>query len=269
LFIVPDAAERQAGLFRELRAQGHECGMHFHSQSWQDNYLSPEAHDYLGGYGPDEQYDLLAQARQQFADAVGFEPLSFRPGNCSANDHTFRVLTSLGFRCGSVSQPGRCVVRLKAVWTAACRAVHRAHAAFRLVPGSLDFVEVPLTVDMSRTDDTFGVGDIRFETSTTPDVRQGIQDSLNWLLQSEALCTHLCFLTHNFVSYSKPSDDPESRLPVLEGALRAIAELAARYGLEPEGVTISAMRERYLAAEKEAERSWGASGIGNGTGSGD
>src|SRR5262245_24961541 len=74
LVIVPDAADAQAKLFREVSESGHECGLHFHSQSWRDNYKNPKEHDFLGGYPAAEQYRILGEARDQWAGALGFAP---------------------------------------------------------------------------------------------------------------------------------------------------------------------------------------------------
>jgi peptidoglycan/xylan/chitin deacetylase (PgdA/CDA1 family) len=152
LFIVPDTAEKQARLFQQMRADGHECGLHIHPQGWGDNYKNPDAHDYLGGYSGEQQFEMLGRAKGQWANAIGVAPDAFRAGNFSANDETFRVLDALQFRSSSTSQPGRVVPGFRAVWAGATRIVHRAHRGFRLIEGDLDLVEVPATVDATRTE---------------------------------------------------------------------------------------------------------------------
>lgn len=241
LFIVPDTAEKQSSLFLKLARDGHECGMHFHAQSWQNNYLDPDAHDYLGGYTAEEQYTLLSKALEQSSNALGFKPQCFRPGNVSANDDTFSVLNSLGFTCGSVSQPGRLAPKLKAVWTGAARDVHHTHKAFRLIHGELPFIEVPLAVDSTRTDHWTKVGDLRFEVRDAPDIMRGIEDTLAWQIKNNSIVKHVCLFTHN---------TPETRLPSIKGVLESLPEIAGKFGLTPCGCTLSSLRENFSALSK-------------------
>ena len=236
LFIVPDTADKQAGLFRQLKQEGHECGMHFHAQSWKDNYKDPDDHDYLGGYGPEEQYGLLKEAKEQCEKALGFSPVSFRPGNFSANDTTFRVLGSLGFTGGSVSQPGRCVPSYKAVWSKAPREIHRAHPAFRLVPGDLDFVEVPVTSDQTVEKHWTGVGDTRFEACDADTIIRAARAEIGHQIKEKAPLQHLCFFTHNFADYGQGK---QSSRPVLQKVIDSLPAIAAEYDLEAEGCTIA------------------------------
>ena len=254
MFIAPEAGERQRTLFRGLRCDGHECGMHLHPHSWRDHYRDPDAHEYLGAYPPEIQHAILDQARNQLADALGFAPMAFRPGNFSANDDTFVALDAVGFLCGSVSQPGRCVPKLRAVWTGATRAVHRAHRAFRLIPGDLDFVEVPLTVGAIPSDHWTGVEDTRFEDREASDVLRAIEATLQWQTENNAQLKHLCFFTHNFVSYDDNDAAGPSRLPVLRSVLEGIPEVADQFGLEPQGCTVSAAAEAFRAGDQCGRR---------------
>jgi hypothetical protein len=262
LFIVPDTAAKQAHVFQELHRDGHECGLHLHPQCWRDNYRQMEAHDYLGGYPAEEQFRILGQARDQWAEAVGWTPAAFRSGNFSANDSTFSVLAALRFKCGSVSQPGRFAPQCKAVWTGAVRGVHRAHKCFRLLEGDLDFVEIPPTVDTTRTDHWTGVGDARLEDWEAPDILNAIADSLKWQQENSTPIKHICLFTHNYVNYS-PEDVAvpavhrnimvgKSRRPVVKGVLAALPRLAEPYGLDVKGCTLSQLREHYLASGVKA-----------------
>ena len=80
----------------------------------------------------------------------GRRAASFRPGHFSGNDSTFKALYDTGFRQGSVSPPERFIPKLRAVWLGAEPDAHHAHPCFRLIPGDLDFFEVPMTVDPDR-----------------------------------------------------------------------------------------------------------------------
>jgi len=251
LFIVPDTAIKQPRLFQQMRADGHECGLHIHPQGWGDNYKNPDVHDYLGGYSGAQQFEMLQRAKDQWAHAVGFAPETFRAGNFSGNDDTFRVLDALQFRSSSTSQPGRIAPQLKAVWAGALRSVHRAHRSNRLIEGDLTLVEVPGTVDATRTDHWTGVGDARLEDWEAPDILHAIEDSLKWQFANKARTHHLCLFTHSYVPFGDGDVEVEkpfgkSRLAVLHAVLDAIPAVAARFGLVAEGSTLSTVRERYL-----------------------
>ncbi len=246
LLIVPDAAQKQARVLRRLHREGHECGLHVHPHSWHNNYLAPDHHEYLGGMTAEEQYIMIEEARDELAEALAAAPESFRPGNFSANDDTFRVLASLGFRCGSVSQPGRSLPRIRAVWHGAGRAVFRANRAFRLVPGDLDFVEIPVTVDSSRTDHWSGVGDTRLDDCPPPDILHAMADTLRGLAAVHAPVKHLCLFSHNSVRYEAGHGD--GRLPILKSVADGIARLAAQHEMEVVGCTLSQLRGHYLGA---------------------
>lgn len=257
LFIVPDTAEKQPSLFQQMRSEGHECGLHIHPQGWGENYKNPDAHDYLGGYNGEQQFDMLRRAKEQWSNALGFAPETFRAGNFSANDDTLRVLDALQFRSSSTSQPQRVVPKFKAVWAGATRAVHRAHKSFRLIEGDLNLVEVPTTVDATRTDHWTGVGDARIEDWEAPDIIHAIEDSLKWQVENHAPIHHLCLFTHNYIPFGERDVEIEkpygqTRRAVLHAVLDAIPEVAARFGLSPQGCTVSALAERYSQVTKRA-----------------
>lgn len=258
LFVVPDTATKQGGMLQEVAGQtGAELGMHFHPQYWRDNYRSPDDHEFLGGYSGEEQYELLSEALSQTTEGLGQQPRAFRGGNFSANDETFGVLVRLGFTHGSVGQPGRTVTGVRAVWPGACPDVHRAHRAFRLVPGDLDFVEVPVTSDRARTDNWTGVGDVRFEGATPEQIAKAVRQEVTRQVEDGELIKHVCLFTHNVVSYFPESRIGESKYEVLVGAIEHIREIAEELDLEVRGATIAEVRDALIEAEREVARPGG------------
>ena len=101
-FAVPEAVEAHVELFQRLIAAGHEVGLHLHPHTFRYG-----VNEYLGNLPYDRQFDIVREARDAFAAALGFPPTSFRPGHFSANADTFRILSSLGFLRGSSVIPGR------------------------------------------------------------------------------------------------------------------------------------------------------------------
>jgi hypothetical protein len=251
LFIVPDTAEKQADLFRELAdSTGAELGMHMHPQCWRDHYLNPDDHEYLGGYSGADQAQILADGLAQWTDAIGFRPVSFRGGNFSANDETFGVLADLGFTHGSVSQPGRVVTKYRASWPDAVWDVHRSHRAFRCAAGDLDFVEVPLTSDRNRSDHWTGVGDVRIENATAEQIVVAARQEVTRQIEEARPLRHICILTHNFVNYWAVDDKEEGRLAVLKEAVEGFVKMGEQLGLETRGATTLDIRNAYLEAER-------------------
>ena len=78
---------------------------------------------------------------------MGFEPVCFCMGYASANDYTYGVLDDLGFKYGQVGLPGRRLVETACVWEGEPLYIHYANRYNRLLPGQLDFVDVPHTID--------------------------------------------------------------------------------------------------------------------------
>jgi len=251
LFIVPDTAEKQSELFRDLaESTGAELGMHMHPQCWKDNYLNSDDHEYLGGYSGEDQFQILSEGLSQWTEAIGFRPVSFRGGNFSANDETFGVLVDLGFTHGSVSQPGRVVSRYRASWSDAVWDVHRPHKAFRCAEGDLDFVEVPLTSDRLRTDHWTGVGDVRIENATAEQIGLAASQEVIRQTEEDRPLKHICILTHNFVNYWASDEGEENRLVILKQAILGFKELGERLDLQVVGSTTQDIRNTYLETER-------------------
>ena len=75
-FVLPADAKAYSAQLQELAKQGFEIGLHYHPQ--EEGYG-----DYCGAYTSDEQHTMYTDAIQCFADALGFEPKTFRAGSLS------------------------------------------------------------------------------------------------------------------------------------------------------------------------------------------
>jgi peptidoglycan/xylan/chitin deacetylase (PgdA/CDA1 family) len=145
LFVHPQVGERHRDLFLDLRADGVCLGLHLHPYK-----LNPDYRHDLGAYAAEIQREILTEAIDRWEAIFDEHPRYVRPGVFSASDATYQVLDDLGFAGGSVSTPGRVKPAAAAVWAGAPVDPHRGHAAFRMLPGDLDFVDAPVTVDRSR-----------------------------------------------------------------------------------------------------------------------
>ena len=145
LFVHPQVGEQHRDLFLDLRDSGVCLGLHLHPYK-----LNPDYRADLGAYAAETQREILTEAIDRWEAVFDEHPRYVRPGVFSANDATYQVLDDIGFLGGSVSTPGRVKPDAAAVWAGAPVDPHRGHAAFRMLPGDLDFVDAPVTVDRSR-----------------------------------------------------------------------------------------------------------------------
>jgi len=139
-FIIPKDAESAPDLYRSIMDRGHEVGLHLHPGD--EGFF-----EFAGVMGPDEQRELVGKAKDRWARAMGFEPVSFCMGYASANDYTYAVLEEAGFEYGQVGLPGRRLPETACVWEGAPLYIHYANRYNRLLPGDMDFVDVPHTID--------------------------------------------------------------------------------------------------------------------------
>jgi hypothetical protein len=237
LFIVPECAEMHRTLLRHLAGKGVEMGLHLHPQSF-------DAHQYekyLGEYERDEQLGLIMEARDRFAQSMGTNPRSFRSGNFSANDDTFPVLDFLGFRQGSVSDPGRNTPGFAATWNGAIPDPHWASGDDRLTKGELSFLEVPVTTDPGRLQPNGFPYELRIENGGVVDWQMPIIDRfLERVKQTDVEMPCLCFFTHNFIDYSEQESD---QFLTLSGVVDYLRDLD---GCDIVPATMEGVRETFV-----------------------
>lgn len=216
LFVHPQVGDRHRDLFLDLRASGVCLGLHLHPYK-----LNPDYREDLGAYTAETQRDILAEAIDRWETIFDEHPRYVRPGVFSASDATYRILDDLGFAGGSVSTPGRVKPEAAAVWAGAPVDPHRGHAAFRMLPGELDFVDAPVTVDRSRpvTGGHLGQGgyeslyvsDIEAEAldpdATAYDLAAVTRNTMDRIERETPASPALVTNTHN----NMPYDDPDHR----------------------------------------------------------
>jgi len=220
-FIVPETAHRHRDLFLALKRKGFELGMHLHPQSLGDLRYK----DYLGGYSLEKQIEILKEATNIWAEALGETPKSFRPGNFSANDSTFKALYTVGFRQGSVSAPEREMPEFKAVWRGTYPYAHHVHPDFRLIPGELDFYEVPITVDWDRrTWQGKSAMELRVEMGGSKDHFSTIKKRILDMKGKKIPVKTLVAITHNYFDYKSKRERQRKTLEKITNYLWRCAD---------------------------------------------
>jgi peptidoglycan/xylan/chitin deacetylase (PgdA/CDA1 family) len=236
--IHPEVTGAHPDLMLELEGEGACLGLHVHPWKFADGHY--KAH--FGGLSAERQYAILSEATEMWRDGLGKRPRYFRPGTFSANDSTFAVLDHLGFLGGSVSLPGRVYPDMNAVWAGAEYDPHRANAVFRQVPGDLDFVNIPLSVDISRTEDRDGR---KFHWDLRPDWQAAdyhriARNIVEQVIARAPRVRVLHMVTHNDNDFSNPDDRVRKNyatvLRELTGAIRAA-------GGEPAGATFASVAD--------------------------
>lgn len=239
LFVLPGDARAYPKLLNKFAEEGVEIGLHYHPQ--EEGYV-----DFCGAYAAEQQREMYRTALRQFADAVGFEPRTFRTGSCSANDATFPITADLGFTSCSHSMPGRKMTTLRSNWSGAPDYVHYAHPANRLLEGELDLVEVPLTTDPDS---------MLWSGGHPQDLRVELLDAKNQaylidkILQREKLrpgpIKSIVALSHNVFRYDEPND---FRRQTFEQMLCDFAALAHHHEVLLKPATISEVAAAYRAS---------------------
>ena len=132
--------ESRPSLYRMLYDEGHQLGIHVHPAD--EGYV-----EFAGVMGPDEQREMFLKANDRWSQAMGFRPDTVAIGYGSANDYTYTALEEAGFDHGNISLVGRRLPECACVWEGTPPYIHYAHRYNRLLPGDMDFIEIPHTVD--------------------------------------------------------------------------------------------------------------------------
>ena len=253
LFVHPEAAVAQSAMFREFERNGACLGLHMHPWKyslWRHGGRRYMAH--YGGLSTGEQKELLAEASSVWAEAIGHRPEHFRPGTFSANDAIFRVLQEEGFRGGSCTAPGRVIPEMQAIWTGGQPDPHRASAIFRQALGTLDFANMPLSADFSRS--LAGPAGRSMYADFRPDVDWPGQYGVSYRTIATNIVRQvrdrapsvpvLNSITHNHYDYRNATDAVHGRLRVMLDEMMAACETA---GVRTVGATLKEVVDEVLA----------------------
>ncbi|MBI3986662.1 MAG: polysaccharide deacetylase family protein [Lentisphaerae bacterium] len=219
---IPSEMRAHAALYRGLREQGHEVGLHIHPSD--QGY-----EEFLGVYGFEDQLKIISEAARVFEDFAGFPPTTFSPGYLSANDHTFPAIEAAGFRHGTVSCPTRDLPQCACVWGHSPMDVHYPHRFNRMLTGDVDFVEIPQTIDPeSRMWGGAHPLDLRVELVDAKNHYYTMEKAVKWQVEAgdRVPVKYLKVVTHNIFEFGNPADFRRETLLKMIDAARRICEKA-------------------------------------------
>ncbi|MCL6541600.1 MAG: hypothetical protein K6T87_13640 [Roseiflexus sp.] len=239
LFVAPQCAVEHTPLLEELAGRGVELGLYV-------NPLQAESGSYrnfLGTLAPDVQRRLIDDAAERFADALGVRPRSFRPCKHSASDATYRLLYELGFRQGSIAQPGFMLPRIGVEWEHVVHHPRYVDAQHHERAGDLPFLDVPVTTDPDQRQITNQPYELRIDAGTFEALHQPvIERAIERMIEDAALFCALCFTSDNRPAYDN-DNDKHSR--TLEAVLDYLEALGEQHDLVP--TTLAGAHERFRA----------------------
>ncbi len=234
--VIPSDTAVHAGIYQELGKAGHEVGLHYHP--WIEGRS-----EFLGSEGPKAQRELLVEAIDRHAQAMGERPLAFCPGYGSANDHTYGILEELGFTHGLVSIPTRDLPQCACVWGNSPLDPHYPHRYSKSLAGDVNFVDLPPTIDpQSRMWGGAHPQDLRVELVDAKNHFYTIDKAVRRQLLEETPLLQIHAVTHNIFEFGDPKN---FRRETYYGMVEAAKRIASRENVSFRAATLSEVAGRY------------------------
>ncbi|MCJ7736008.1 MAG: hypothetical protein MUQ10_01665 [Anaerolineae bacterium] len=246
LFAHPEVAAAHRELLLELQSEGACLGLHLHPYKFADGRYTQD----LGLYSASMQREILGAATAAWAITMDQAPHHFRAGFFSANDSTFGELRGLGFKGGSLSNPGRVLPEHGSLWAGADAYPHRSHLSFRQLPGKSDFIEVPVSVDYLRPVEMGAAGEQGYEWLYIPahyHHEQVVKDLVARARADAPPLFPIVLDTHNDQDYFDSGTVARQNLDLI---LATLEQESAKVGLEPVGATVETVCELVRARAK-------------------
>lgn len=237
--VIPSDIEAHGPIYRELEKAGHEIGLHFHPDR-------PEISEFLGVQSPDAQRKILTEGMDRFAQVMGRKPRVFCPGYGSANDYTYAILEELGFTHGMVSVPTRNLPQCACVWGNSPLDPHYPHRHFKSLPGDVNFVDLPLTIDPeSRMWGGAHPQDLRVELVDAKNHWYTIDKAVRRQIAQPVPVLQIHAATHNTFEYG---DLKNFRRETYVGIVDATRQIAEREKLTFQPATLHDLAAAYRQA---------------------
>jgi len=246
--VIPGDTAAHAKIYQELEQAGHEIGLHYHP------WIAGRS-EFLGFESPEDQRQLLQEASDRHAQAMGKRPVAFCPGYGSANDHTYGILEELGFTHGLVSIPTRDLPQCACVWGSSPLDPHYPHRYNKSLEGDVNFVDLPPTIDpQSRMWGGAHPQDLRVELVDAKNHFYTIDKAVQRQLQEQTPLLQIHAITHNIFEFSDPKN---FRRETYFGIVEAVKRIAERENLTMRGATLADLaagyREQFPHAEIRAK----------------
>jgi hypothetical protein len=242
LFIMPECAEEHEPMFEEIHARGGELALMVDPPQMRSANYSK----HLASYSPEEQRGILESNLAHFEQALGLQPRSLRTGGHSASDQTYRIAYELGFRQGTLSNPGQDRPRYGSSWVDAPVDAHLVDGDNRLAVGRLPFLEVPPTVDATQVTRMGYPWQMRIEVGTYEEWLKPIAESQLERMERENQPFRVLYIsTRNGIDYAQPNNYTQT----LDDLIDYVDSLSERYELIP--VTLVGAHARYRRMQVE------------------
>jgi hypothetical protein len=238
-FIVPQLAGQDPAYWQAIGRRGGELGLHVHAQLLTQPGKWAK---FLGQYEPPVQRQILAEAVDQWADAMGFRPSVFRPGNFSGDPGLYDWLGELGLVAGSVALPGRQHEQYAAHWPA-------EPTSAALLPADREpqkaFLDVPVTTGPGRAATLGDPLHLRVDDIDQADmVAEIVAAALARHRPDHPLPMTITFMTHNIVPFDRPEMADR-----LRRWLDAIDRTVASCGFTRGNTTLAEFRRHCLSLQ--------------------
>ena len=142
-------------------------------------------------------------------------------------------MAELGLKHGMLSIPTRVLPQCASVWAGAPLDIHYANVYNRILPGNLDLVNVPMTIDPdSRMWGGAHPQDLRIELVDAKNHWYTIKKEVDRKIRNDSPIKYILSLTHNIFDYSGKHDFRRETLLKVIGHLKNIIASA---GFNPVG----------------------------------
>ena len=250
LFVYPDVAVKQRGLFREMADAGIEVALHLNGLRY-SRLTGPHA-KWMGAMTFEEQRQALRMAKQDIESVIGRPCLGYRACYASANNDTFPVCEELGFVWTSTGAAGSYQPQVYAPWGYSWRFPYHPSRKNMRVPGDLKIYEMPLPrgFQVLLNGDWNRPLDLRAETppqlagENCETFRQIIIENMDEMEKCEQPVRGLFPASHNTNLFADKATHQHKNLV---GVCRMTKELAEERGYDFEPSS-------FLSVKKEAER---------------